>query len=68
METVQVYKTSDNKLFENLIDARQHENLLKHKPEIVKFMRSEYCEYKGNAHQTIIERTLVNWIMWKEKT
>ncbi len=67
METVQVYKTSDNKLFENLSDATQHENLLKHKPEIAAFMRSEYCEYKGGAHQTIIERTLVNWIMWKEK-
>lgn len=67
METVQVYKTSDNKLFENLSDATQHENLLKHKPEIAAFMRSEFCEYKGGAHQTIIERTLANWILWQAK-
>lgn len=68
METVQVYKTSDNKFFENLIEATQHENLLKYKPEIVKFIKSDFCEYKGSAHQTMIERTLINWIMWKEKT
>jgi hypothetical protein len=68
METVQVYKTSDNKFFENLIEARQHENLLKHKPEIAAFMKSEFCEYKGSALQTIIERTLASWVMWKEKS
>lgn len=67
METVQVYKTSDNKLFENLIDATQHEQLLKHKPEIAEFMKSNFCKYKGIAHQSIIEQTLINWIMWKEK-
>ena len=66
METVQVYKTSDNKLFEDLASATHHENFLKHKPDIVEFMNSNHCEYKGSAHQTMIEKTLVNWIFWKE--
>ena len=68
MQKIEVYKTSDNKFFETLAEATQHENLLKYKPEIVKFMKSDYCEYKGGAHQTIIERTLASWIMWKQKT
>lgn len=67
METVQVYKTSDNKLFESLIQATQHEKMLKFKPEIIEFMNSDFCKYKGSAHQTMIEQTLINWILWKEK-
>ena len=67
MQEVQSYKTNDGKLFENLNEAILHENYLKHKPEISEFMRSEFCEYKGGAHQTIIERTLANWILWQAK-
>jgi hypothetical protein len=66
MQKIEVYKTSDNKFFESLIDANKHEKILKHKPEIIEFMNSEFCEYKGKAHQTIIEQVLIKWIMWKE--
>lgn len=68
METVQVFKTSDNKLFESSKDALHHEKLLQLKPEIVAFIASDLCEYKGLAHQTMIERAIINWILWKEKS
>ena len=67
MQKIEAYKTSDNRFFESLIEATQHENVLKHKPDILKFINSEFCEYKGKGHQTIIEQVLIKWIMWKEK-
>jgi hypothetical protein len=66
MQKVEAYKTSDNKFFESLIEANQHEKILKYKPEIIQFINSEFCEYKGKAHQAIIEQMLIKWIMWKE--
>jgi hypothetical protein len=66
MQKIEAYKTSDNKFFESLIDADRHEMILKQKPQIIKFIKSDFCEYKSKAHQTIIEQVLIKWIMWKE--
>jgi hypothetical protein len=65
MKTIEVYKTDDGKLFENITEARVHEEYQKHMPEINAFVSSDACKYNNSAHKKIVENTLLAWIFWK---
>lgn len=66
MEKVEVYKTKDGSLFADYTQARVHEEYMKHKPEIDAYIDSDACKYKGSAQRSIVERTILSWIFWKE--
>jgi hypothetical protein len=65
MKTIEAYLTDDGKIFKSLTEARVHEEIQKHMPEINAFIHSESCKYDNVAHRKIVENTLLAWIFWK---
>jgi hypothetical protein len=65
MEKVESYITSDGKLFLDFTEASVHQEYLKHEREIIEFLDSDDCPYKGSAHQNIIKVSLIKWLFWK---
>lgn len=65
MQKVEVYKTSDNQLFENYTEACVHEECKKHLPEIEAFINSDACKYNKAPHKKIVQHTILAWLFWK---
>ena len=65
MQKIEVYKTTDGSLFENMTQARVHEEYMKHKPEIDAFIDSDSCKYNNSAQRSIVRQTILAWIFWK---
>ena len=67
METIQAYKTSDGKLFEDSVQAERHELFLLKQEVVEGFLASELNSYQAVAQRAIARSSIVNWELWKLK-
>jgi len=67
MDTIQAYKTSDGKLFEDSLEAERHELFLQKLQIVEEFLASELNSYQAVAQRAIARSSVVNWEFWKLK-
>lgn len=67
MEKIQAFKTSDNKLFDDLLQAERHELFLKKQMIVEEFLSGELNPYQAIAQRSIARSTIINWELWKIK-
>ena len=67
MKTVQAFKTSDGKLFDDSLQAERHELFLNKQLIVEEFLDGDLNPYKAMAQRSIARSTIINWELWKNK-
>lgn len=66
MQTIQAFKTSDGKLFDNQRDAELYESSLGLSLCIEQFFDSKkFWTYKTKTYRNLAEKFITRWEMWK---
>ena len=65
MQTIQAFKTSDGKLFDNKQDAELYESSLGLSVYIEQFFDSKHWTYKTKTYRNLAEKFITKWEMWK---
>ena len=67
MKSVQAFQTSDNKLFDDHLQAERHELFLNKQVIVDEFLDGNLNPYKAMAQRSIARSTIINWELWKNK-
>jgi hypothetical protein len=67
MEKIHCYKTSDGKLFEDLLEAERQELFLGKLQIVEEFLASDLNSYQAVPQRAIARSSVVNWELWKLK-
>lgn len=67
MKTVTAFQTSDGEMFSDVESAEQHEFFLANKNLVEDFLESDLNPYKGTAHRSMVQGSIMRWELWKSK-
>jgi hypothetical protein len=67
MKTVTAFQTSDGEMFPDQESAEQHEFFLANKGLVEDFLESDLNPYKGTAHRSMVQGSIMRWELWRSK-
>lgn len=67
MKTVTAFQTTDGEIFPDQEAAEQHEFFLANKGRVEEFLESELNPYKGTAHRSMVQGSIMRWELWRSK-
>jgi hypothetical protein len=67
MKPISAFQTSDGEIFPDQESASRHEFFLDNKDLVEEFITSEENPYKGAAHRSIVQGSILRWELWRAK-
>jgi hypothetical protein len=67
MKQVTAFQTSDGQIFDSQEAAESHEFFLSKKELVDCFIMSDLNLYKGSAHRSIVQSSIMRWELWNKK-
>lgn len=67
MKPISAFQTSDGEIFDTAEAASRHEFFLDNKDQVEAFMESEENPYKGAAHRSMVQGSIMRWELWRSK-
>ena len=66
IEKIEVFQTSDSKVFFTKFDAEQHESSLGIIYSVNAFLNSEQSPYQSDIAHSISRKAILSWEAWKK--
>ena len=67
MKPISAFQTSDGELFSDQESASRHEFFRENKDLGEDFLGSNENPYKGSAHRSIVQGSILRWELWRAK-
>jgi hypothetical protein len=67
MKPISAFQTSDGNIFPDQESASRHEFFLQNKDVVEDYLSSEENPYKGLAHRSIVQGSILRWELWRSK-
>ena len=67
MKSISAFQTSDGEIFDTEEAASRHEFFLENKDLVEDFLGSNENPYKGSAHRSIVQGSILRWELWRAR-